>query len=788
MKGYIKKTLPIVFACLIAVTAHAQNRQLKYADKQFVLENYAHAGEMYSKAYAAKPKYLTARQAALSFQNVQDYENSFKWWEKTISHKEASKEDYSSYLSAAMKIDQNKSIEDLLEGSPFNEFDFPEINFPVIRELQKKEARVKLTPVKELNSDGSDYGLVVSKSGDRYFTSDRGADNPSLKPSIRLDAKNNLFSDEKNDFNDRPYFGIFRADEKGNIQSFSSDVAGGMQFSDPSLMESKGMVFYTVFRDIKKIKKTREFDLNPEIYFGKIDAAGNITESKPFPLNNTIAHGVMTPFVDEESKRIYFASDMTGGIGGFDLYYVTYDDNLNFGQPVNLGPGINTAKNESHPFKMGDRLYFSSKGHPGLGGMDIFTAMENGGIFSQVENMGVPFNSVRDDFAFTVTESGKRYLSSDRQGGMGMDDIYLIEDLSKKLIAKVIDCDGNLISADFESQLNNKKGNLSVPTARIPSGALAADLDIESEFQLEIRKKGHFSIFDDQISTIGFAEDTLFREYKLFPIPYRTPVYVDIVYYDLDKSAIRKDAAPALDKIANLMAEYDFLDLVVNSHTDSRASNAYNQALSNRRADAVRDYLAQFEIPGNRVKLEWFGEENHVNDCGDGVPCPESEHQLNRRSELVLEAFSDNTRDYSLPTQFIGRDICDPADIFTVLNEEINSLPTIYFDFDKSDLRPVHKKELERVNLMLQRIPNLSLHLLGHTDQRGTDDYNMKLSERRAKVVEDYLSKRGLDKRRIVSEWIGESKPVNDCASGNCDEPKHQENRRTELKLQKGKK
>ena len=187
-------------------------------------------------------------------------------------------------------------------------------------------------------------------------------------------------------------------------------------------------------------------------------------------------------------------------------------------------------------------------------------------------------------------------------------------------------------------------------------------------------------------------------------------------------------------------------------------------------------------------RFEALGEEKKVNDCGDGVPCPESEHQLNRRSELVLEAFSDPTKDYKLPSQFIGRDICDPADIFTVLNEEINSLPTIYFDFDKADIRPVHKKELERVNLMMQRIPSLNLILQGHTDQRGSDEYNMELSERRAKAVADYLSKRGLEKRRIVSEWIGESKPVNDCADGNCNEQKHQENRRTELKLQKEKK
>ncbi|MAN88697.1 MAG: hypothetical protein CL555_18400 [Algoriphagus sp.] len=233
------------------------------------------------------------------------------------------------------------------------------------------------------------------------------------------------------------------------------------------------------------------------------------------------------------------------------------------------------------------------------------------------------------------------------------------------------------------------------------------------------------------------------------------------------------------------MQKYPFLDLLVASHTDSRASDEYNIKLSNNRATAVTEYMAQYNIAAERIRLEWFGEQKLVNDCGNGVPCSEANHQLNRRSELVLEAFPDPTKQYDIPEALKDMDFCNPEDIFEVLSKEISEVPTIYFDFDKAMLRSVHKQELERVAIMLERMPNLMLYIEGHTDQRGSDAYNEKLSARRSKAVMDYLIKRGVTGDRMEHQWFGETRPVHDCSQVSCTSAMHQLNRRTELRVGK---
>jgi outer membrane protein OmpA-like peptidoglycan-associated protein/tetratricopeptide (TPR) repeat protein len=784
MKLIMRKILIIAaFALLtgfITNTLQAQNALLRYADKQFELGNFSDAATLYEQAHERKATYGNAKKAALTFQKIQEYDKSFDLWKTTIGYEEASREDFSSYLIAAMKAENGISSEELLSGSPFKESAFPEIDFDIIRELNNKKANVKLVQPKGINSTGSDFRLAEDTQGNKYFTSDRGSLYPSEKPALRLDAKSKVFSEEKSDLNNRDFFGIYRNTNSSDLEKMDFDVPGGLVYSDPTLMESKSLLFYTTFRNIRKVKKSREFEVNPEIYFSKISADGKLSDTRAFPLNDATKYGVMHPFIDEKAKKIYFASDMQGGFGGFDLYYVSYDDALNFGSPVNLGSSINTKEDESHPFIMGEKFHFSSKGHPGLGGMDIFQASSANGIFHNVENMGVPFNSPRDDFGYFITSKGKRYLSSDRKGGLGRDDIYLIEDLNKYLLARVVDCSGNVISEEYETTLTDTNKNENQPTKRGTKFELIGDLLPESDYALTITKKGYFKIHDNEITTNGLQGDTLRREYRLAPIPYNMPVFIDIVYYDLDKSQIRPNAEPTLDKIAELMKRYSFVDLKVGSHTDSRASHEYNVALSERRAAAVRVYLSKFNIPENRVKLDWFGEEKRTNDCGDGIPCPETEHQLNRRSELILEAFPDKNIDYDMPVELLGKDICDPAAFISALNHEI---PTIYFDFDKANLRPVHKTELEKLVLYLMHARGLNLQVQGHTDQRGNEEYNMKLSERRAKAVMDYLVLRGINGDRMSSEWLGKTKPVHDCGEHPCTEEMHQMNRRTELHL-----
>jgi outer membrane protein OmpA-like peptidoglycan-associated protein len=336
----------------------------------------------------------------------------------------------------------------------------------------------------------------------------------------------------------------------------------------------------------------------------------------------------------------------------------------------------------------------------------------------------------------------------------------MAKEMHKHFLARVVDCDGNLIMTDYSANLKIKPQAITIPSFRNSKGELLAQLESESDFALHISKPGYFSVKDESISTKGFSGDTLKRSYVLKPIPYQLPLYLDIVYYDLDKFVIRKDAMPVLDKLSELMNRFSFLDLLVASHTDSRASDEYNIRLSNNRAKAITEYLGTKGINANRVRLEWFGEGKLVNDCGNDKPCPEPKHQLNRRSELVLEAFPDPTKQYEIPEELKGMDFCDPEKIFEEIQEEIKNLPSIYFDFDKDMLRSIQQKDLERTASMLKRMPNLMLQIEGHTDQSGTEHYNNQmLSVRRAKSVIDYLNTRGISQYQIKSAWFGESSP-----------------------------
>lgn len=760
---------------------YAQKSKVRYADEQMVLMNYKHAIDVYKEAYAKKPNFETAVKIAKAYDQVRDYDQAYTWWKTVAGYQEATQEEFMQLLHAGHLTEQVQDAKSTIQAKGFD----PSTIDSWSSFSGKSVRNLKVTAIDDLNSTESDFSLAPGMGGAMYFVSDRGGSMPSKMPAIRIDGRNKYFSDEKSDYTDRGYFNVYMKNNEGQVSEVISNVPGTMNFSDPSYASQKNLLFYSVTRSIKKVKRQDNITVQPEIYFSKVGPDGKLEGFTAFPFNDSLKYAVMHPFVDEEAKRLYFVSDMPGGQGGYDIYYSEFDDELNFQQPVNLGSSVNTSGNETHPFRKGSKFYFSSDGHKGMGGLDIFEASYSPTSVSGVTNMGAPVNSLADDFAYREDKDKTVYLSSNRKGGMGLDDLYMAKEMYKQFLARVLDCNGDVITDSYLATFRDKTRGIMVPTARNPKGELTAQLEPDSDFGISISKPGYFTLTDENITTKGFEGDTLKKEYKLVPIPYQLPVHVDIVYYDLDKFVIRKDAMPALDKLADLMKKYSFLDLLVASHTDSRASDEYNITLSNNRAKAVTEYLGAKGISADRVRLEWFGESQLINDCGNGKPCSEENHQLNRRSELVLEAFPDPTKQYDIPQELKDMDFCQPEDLFNKIQEEINDIPTIYFDFDKSMLRSVHKQELERTAAMLKRLPTLMLYIEGHTDQRGTDDYNEKLSERRAKVVMDYLNNRGIEQNRLEYKWFGETRPIHDCNDVTCTPAMHQLNRRTELRIGK---
>ncbi|WPR75180.1 hypothetical protein [Algoriphagus sp. NG3] len=400
-------------------TVHAQKGKVRYADKQMELMNYRHALEVYEQSYANKPNYETARKISEAQVILRDYDRSYEWWKTTVGYDEAGNPDYIQYLRSAQLTDNLEEAFSILQAK---EISVEGLNVAKLLTVQSKK-KVKLEGAEGLNSAGSDFDITVDASGNKYFVSDRGGQYPSTMPGLRIDAKNKYFSEEKNGFTDREYFSVYKRDTAGNISELVSNVPGTYNFSDPSFDKKNNILFYSITRDIKKVKKRDNITVQPEIYYSKLNE-GVLEGFFPVPFNDSIGYAVMNPHVDEEAGRLYFTSDMPGGNGGTDLYYVTYDEDMTFGTPVNLGPDVNTAGNESHAFRKGDRFYFSSTGHAGAGGMDVFEADYTPAQISDVRNMGIPINSVADDFAYRILtdENGKEevYLSSNRKGGQGL--------------------------------------------------------------------------------------------------------------------------------------------------------------------------------------------------------------------------------------------------------------------------------------------------------------------------------------------------------------------------------
>ncbi|MGJ8660025.1 OmpA family protein [Cellulophaga fucicola] len=373
----------------------------------------------------------------------------------------------------------------------------------------------------------------------------------------------------------------------------------------------------------------------------------NITEL-PFNSDNySVAH----PALSRDEKTLYFASDMPGTYGLSDIYRTTINDDDTFSTPENLGGNINTDSRETFPYVSDEGvLYFSSDGHLGLGGLDIFaTKIANNTLTGSIVNVGAPVNSNMDDFTFIFdSENRNGYFASNRKEGVGEDDIYAVveneplvldciqeitgtvrDKISNEILVgasiKVIDENNEEISSTIMSSngvynitLDCNKGNFvrAVVEGYVPSEKYLAKSNGEPQVV-------DFYLERDKV-TAGMGDDLA----KLLQL--------STIYFDLNKFDIRPDAEIEIQKVIVAMEKFSSLKIKVNSHTDSRGKDAYNLWLSQKRAEATVNYMVSKGIDATRLQGEGFGETRLVNKCENGVPCTIKEHQLNRRSEFII--------------------------------------------------------------------------------------------------------------------------------------------------------
>lgn len=514
-------------------------------------------------------------------------------------------------------------------------------NRDYLAEIKKNSGRYKIENA-GINSKYSDYGPAYMGTK-VIFTSARDTGN---------------FSKRIHTWTGQYFTNIYSANlaEDGSLSAvdkFGKQINTKFHEDTPVFTKDGKTVYFTR----NNYLDGRGFDANKvtllKIYKATLDKDGNWVNITPLPFNSD-SYQTAHPALSPDEKTLYFASDMPGTHGLSDIFRVKINDDGSFGNVENLGDAINTEGRETYPFISNDNeLYFASDGQPGIGGLDIFITKipKDGLAFKEVLNVGEEANSSKDDFALIIDTKTKRgFLSSNRDGGQGNDDIY------KFLETKPIWCEQSLFGVITDEETKALLPNTKLTLYDDNFNKLketVSDTEAKYEFtEVECGKKYYVRAEHEEYETkevpVIIKKDSGKTELNIELKPEGCKVKIgddlancfkiNIIYFDLDKWDIRPDAAIDLAKLLDVLEQNPSMKINIRSHTDSRASFAYNKKLSERRAKSTKNWLIKNGIAPNRLSSEGLGETELVNKCADGVPCTEAEHQLNRRSEFIITA------------------------------------------------------------------------------------------------------------------------------------------------------
>ena len=360
-------------------------------------------------------------------------------------------------------------------------------------------------------------------------------------------------------------------------------------------------------------------------------------------------------------KKLYMISDRPGSIGKTDIYVVEINEDGSYNKPKNLGPQINTEEREMFPFISDENiLYFSSDGHPGFGDLDVFASKIFDTTVSEPINLENQVNSKKDDFAYIIDDTKhKGYFSSNRKGGKGDDDIYgfvasppLHIDCNQAITGVVRDKETQELIPGAVVILQDDQGiQLAITNSDEKDASFSFDGVCDKKYKIIATSTGYLreELIVKTVNDIGAdpLEENVDLAPELIVVDEKIMININTIYFDFDKWNIRADAAKELDKVIAVMKDHPSMIIEGGSHTDSRAKEAYNQELSEKRAKATVDYLVAGGIEPNRLTAKGYGEMQLVNNCSSFVKCSREEHQLNRRTEFVI--VNDDDRFVSTP-------------------------------------------------------------------------------------------------------------------------------------------
>lgn len=648
----------LIFAVAVIFVSCKSTSKVQDGETAYQLKKYSLASEMLQKDYE-KAKDIV-QQSKLALKIAESYDKQLNYsaaesWYKKIADARVLNDATLLYINALKRNEKYqeayKVLDDYLKANKSEKFRMQkELDF--LEDVLKKMKKPPLTKLinMDFNTPSLDFAPFI-KDNTLYYTSTKNGNKSSL--------------DE--------WTG------EGYADIYSASKTNTTKFSEATLLPEP---FFTLYHDaelvLSKDGKTALFTRcgsetkNVNEYCHIYRMVKNIDDSWSTPeriklFADTINEGQAFLSIDE--KELYFVSDSKEGYGGRDIFVAKKNIAGDFEYPVNAGSKVNSQGDELFPVISADnKLYFSSNGKTGYGGLDIYVATKEGKIYTNAQNLGYGVNSGGDDFSISLTKSKddsvllSGYITSNRPGGKGLDDIYYVENrmapaeplppavfMLKVLVqAKTYQDDNNPnttflgmkpienatvelpkfdnVANSFQFLHTDKDG---IDQTYIPKG---------SQFKLKVAKVGYLTS-EDNVTADLLAKDgdtiVIQKTITLSKIYKNVEITLNNIYYDYDKWNIRADAAQSLDSLVDILVKNPTIKIQLSSHTDCRGKDTYNETLSQKRAESVVQYLIQKGIAADRLTAKGYGESMPIETC-ECTKCTEEQHQRNRRTTFKI--------------------------------------------------------------------------------------------------------------------------------------------------------
>lgn len=645
------KIIYILVLSLIFSSGYAQKGKVRQATKEY--DNLAYLKTSEILLEVAENGYTSVdllQKLANSFYFNNQMEQAAKWYDELMAMEEDLDPEYFFRYAQALKSVENYSESDKwmkkftnadrsdLRGRAFSST----VDYLAMIDDASREFEVNNL---DLNTDVSDFGSTQYKN-QLIFASSRGGG-------------------KKYKWNEQAYLDLFSAEKQkdgsyGNVEKLDSDINTQYHESTVAFTPDDQVMYFTRNNYFnKKYKKDEDGTNRLKIFKATLNEDGDWDDIESVHFNSD-DYSVAHPTINVQGTKLYFASDMLGTLGLSDIFEVDINADGSLGDPVNLGPSLNTEGQETFPFINSDGdLYFSSNGFNGLGGLDVFVIrdFETKSALNQpmaLDNIGRPINSPMDDFGYYENLGTKEgFFTSNREGGKGDDDIYsfIIPECKQELEGIVRDQDTQ------EPILGAKVTLLDADSNELNQQIVGADgaynfenLECEKEYLIRIEAATYATV-EERFTTPKKQQKLVISpklekdEVELEPCADLAKLLdIPIIYFDFDKFNIRGDAELELQKVLAVLNKYPTMTIDIRSHTDCRGLAAYNERLSNSRAKSTRQYLIDKGVVSDRLTAKGYGESRLLNDCGceptNNSNCSDTEHQLNRRSEFIVTSIN----------------------------------------------------------------------------------------------------------------------------------------------------